>query len=148
MDPLDQIAAEAGGMEAEQQAAIDAIENPPQPEPIIDPSYGWAQIPAMVGGMLTMAMPELDGVYNEAACMQWGTAMHAVATKHGWEAGETMSRFAPEIALVMASIPLTVPAVRAVRARREAAEEDKRKRLAHSGEVVPLPSAPAPEAQP
>lgn len=130
MDALDQIAAEAAPLEAEQQQRLDDIENPPAPEPIIDPSYGWAQIPAMVGGMLTMAMPELQGVYNEAACMQWGTAMHAVATKHGWEAGETMARWAPEIALTMASLPLVVPVVHAVKARKAAAE--KAPSLAHA----------------
>ena len=128
MDALDQIAAEAVPLEAEQQQRIDDIENPPGPAPIIDPSYGWAQIPAMVGGMLTMAMPELQGVYNEAACMQWGTAMHAVATKHGWEAGETMARFGPEIALAVASFPLVVPVVHVVRARKAAAEEEKQRR--------------------
>lgn len=142
MDVLDQIAAEATPLEAEQQAKIDAIENPPGPEPIIDPSCGWAQIPAMVGGMLTMAMPELAGVYNEQACMQWGTAMHAVATKHGWEAGEMMARFGPEIALTMASIPLVVPVVRVVKARKEAAEEERERererRLANAGQARPV----------
>lgn len=123
MDVLDQIAAEAAPVEAEQQARIDAIENPPAPEPIIDPSYGWAQIPLMVGGMLSMALPELKGVYTEAACTQWGTAMHAVATKYGWEAGETISRFAPEIALAVASFPLVAPVVHAVKARKAAVLE-------------------------
>lgn len=149
MDALDMIAAEANPLEAEQQAAIDAIENPPAPEPIIDPSYGWAQIPAMIGGMLTMAMPELNGVYNEQACMQWGTAMHAVATKHGWEAGETMARFGPEIALTVASIPLVVPVVHAVKARRAAAEEERERKarglVDDKPGVLPDPvTAPAP----
>ncbi len=128
MDVLDQIAAEASPLEAEQQARIDAIENPPPPDHGIDPSYGWAQIPAVVGGMLTMAMPELDGVYNEQACMQWGLAMHAVATKHGWEAGETMARFGPEIALAVASFPLVVPVVQVVKARKAAAEQERERR--------------------
>ena len=146
MDTLDQIALEAGGVEKDQADRLDAIQNPPAPEPIIDPSYGWAQIPAMVGGMLTMAMPELAGVYNEQACIQWGTAMHAVATKHGWEAGETMARFAPEIALTMASLPLVVPVVQVVKARKAAAEaeaERKRRGLTEPGQA---PAMAAPEA--
>jgi len=148
MDTLDQIALEAGGVEADQAARLDAIQNPPAPEPIIDPSYGWAQIPAMLGGMLTMAMPELAGVYHEQACMQWGTAMHAVATKHGWEAGETMARFAPEIALAVASFPLVIPVVQAVKSRKAAAaeaEDRKRRGLTEPGQA---PAVAAPEAAP
>lgn len=125
MDVLDQIAAEANPLEAEQAARLDAIENPPPPEPIIDPSYGWAQIPGVVGGMLSMAMPELQGVYSEEACMRWGEAMHAVATKHGWEAGETMARFGPEIALTVASFPLVLPVVQVMKARKAAAEAER-----------------------
>lgn len=135
MDTLDMIAAEAAPLEADQQDRIDAIENP-QPEQIIDPSFGWAQIPLMVGGMLSMAMPELKGVYTEAACTQWGTAMHAVATKYGWEAGETISRFAPEIALAVASFPLVVPVVHAVKARKAAVAEHDARRLAEREGLV------------
>lgn len=148
MDVLDQIEAEAKPLEDQQQQRLDDIQNPPAPEPIIDPSYGWAQIPNMLGGMLTMAMPELAGVYTEQACMQWGTAMHAVATKHGWEVGETMARFAPEIALTMASLPLVIPVVHAVKARKAAAEEAadrKRRGLTEPGQA---PAVAAPEAAP
>lgn len=149
MDTLDLIGAEAAPLEAEQQAAIDAIENPPAPEPLIDPSYGWAQIPAVLGGMLGMALPELQGVYTEDACMKWGVAMHMVATKHGWECGETMARFGPEIALAVASFPLVVPVVQVVKARRAEAEAERERRsrglVEDKAGALPDPiAAPAP----
>lgn len=120
MDELDQIALEAGGMEAEAQAKQDEILNP---EPAIDPAETWAALPKMFGALLQIAMPELAGVYNDQACYQWGGAMVLMADKHKWDAAATMSRWAPEIALVFASVPLVVPTVQAIRARR--AEADK-----------------------
>ena len=148
MDVLDQIAAEASPLEDEQQARLDAIENPPEPEPLIDPSFGWAQIPAVVGGMLTMAMPELHGVYTQEACMRWGEAMHMVASKHGWEAGEAMARFGPEIALAVASFPLIVPVVHVVKARRAEAEAERERRTKGlTDDTVSTPSDTI-EAQP
>jgi hypothetical protein len=121
LDNLDKIALEAMGGEIEDQAKQDAILNP-NPEPVIDPAKTWAQIPFMLGGMLAMAMPELKQVYTEAACMTWGQGMAAVSDKYGWDAGETISRWAPEFMLVAASMPLLVPTVRAVKARAEAAK--------------------------
>lgn len=126
-DPFDRIAMEAGRVEAEQDQADDEFLNPPQPDapPGIDPAQTWGQIPFMFGKVISMALPELAGVYNEQACYQWGVGMAAVSDKYGWDAGEVIGRFGPEIALAIASVPLVVPTYQAIKARREAKEREK-----------------------
>jgi hypothetical protein len=115
-DEFDSIAAEAAADEAVQQAQVDAIENPP---PLIDPAESWAQIPKMLGGLLSIALPELKNVYTDGACLEWGSAMAQVAEKYEWDASETMARWAPELALTMSTIPLLLPTIAAVKARKE-----------------------------
>ena len=123
-DPLDRIAMEALGEErAQEQADADFID-PPKP-PGIDPAQTWGQIPFMFGKVLSMAMPELAGVYTEEKCYQWGVGMAAVSEKYGWDAGEVIGRFGPEIALAVASVPLVVPTYQAIKARREEKEREK-----------------------
>lgn len=121
LSALDKIALEAMGGEAEAQAAQDAILNP-DPAPVIDPAHTWAQIPMLLGGMLAMVMPELKAVYTESACVAWGQGMAAVADKYGWDAGETISKWGPEVMLLVASVPLIVPTVGAIRQRQEVAK--------------------------
>lgn len=118
-DVLDQIEQAEEQRQAEQSAAQEAANTP---EPVMDPALAWAQIPKAVGGILAIAMPELEGVYTDAACMKWGQGMSLVAEKYGWDASETMARYAPEMALVMATLPLAIPTVSAFKARRAAAE--------------------------
>lgn len=129
MDNLDAIAIEAQGLENDQQAAQDAILNQEPETPAIDPAAAWAVLPKMFGGILAMALPEVGPVYSDERCQAWGVAMSAVADKHGWDAQETLSRFGPEIALVVATLPLAIPTVLAIKkARAEAArtvEEQK-----------------------
>lgn len=125
LDNLDRIALEAGEGEADEQAKLDAIENPPPPEPLINPAESWAQIPFMVGGLLSMAMPELKEAYTPAACLTWGESMHLVAQKYEWDAAETMSKWAPDIGLLMASLPLVLPTIAAIKARRELTLSEK-----------------------
>lgn len=120
MDTLDMIHAEAQGLETEAQAAQDAILNP---EPAIDPAESWAQIPKMAGGLLAIAMPELAAAYTDANCLAWGRSMQVVADKYEWDAASTMARFAPEMGLVVASLPLVLPTIAAVQARRARAPE-------------------------
>lgn len=124
-DPLDRIAIEAAGDEAAAAQAQEEFLNPPQEDPGIDPAQAWAQIPFMLGKVVCMALPELNGVYNEQACLQWGVGMAAVADKYGWDAGDTMARWAPEIALTVASIPLVVPTYHAIKARKDARDKVK-----------------------
>lgn len=132
-DPLDRIAIEAAGDEAARDQAEQDFINPPPEDNGIDPAQAWAQIPFMLGKVVTMALPELAGVYNEQACLQWGVGMAAVADKYGWDAGDTMAKWAPEIALTVASIPLVVPTYQAIKARklardkREEEEEEQRR---------------------
>jgi hypothetical protein len=145
LDNLDMIALEAASGEQDAQAAVDAVLNP---EPAIDPAQAWAQIPAALGGLLGMAMPELRAAYTESACMAWGQGMAQVSDKYGWDAGETISKWTPEFMLIAATIPLLIPTVRAIQLRREAKPEEPKKEI---GQVevrsvvdLNLPDLPAP----
>lgn len=121
LSALDRIAMEAQGMEAEAAAEEDKFLNgEPEPEPVIDPAHAWGQLAMMAGGILGLALPELRSVYTEQACMAWGGGMAAVADKYGWDAGETAAKWAPECMLLMASVPLVVPTVQAIRTRQKA----------------------------
>jgi len=123
LSAMDRIAMEAQADEAERAAEENKfINGEPETEPVIDPARAWGTMAMTVGGFLGMAMPELRAVYTEDACMQWGTGMAAVADKYGWDAGDTVAKWAPECALLMASIPLIVPTVVAVKERRAAAK--------------------------
>lgn len=125
-DPFDMIAIEAAGAEAEADAEREKILNGgEEPPTVIDQAQIWAQVPKQVGGLLTMAMPELAGVYNDDACLAWGTGMAATAEKRGWDAGETIAKWGPEFMLATASFALVMPTVQAIRARREAADKAK-----------------------
>lgn len=121
LDALDMIAIEAAGSEAAADAAQEAILNP-NPEPVIDQAEIWAQIPSALGGLLGMAMPELQQAYTPEACAAWGQGMAAVAKKYDWDAAESVSRWAPEFMLLAASLPLIVPTVRAVKAHKAIAD--------------------------
>jgi hypothetical protein len=118
-DQLDRIAMEAAGDEAAASQAEQDFLNPPD-ENAIDPAQTWAQIPLMFGRLISMAMPELHGVYTPDKCLVWGQGMAAVADKYEWDAASTIARFGPEIALCVASVPLVLPTVAAIRARQEA----------------------------
>ncbi|WP_219137045.1 hypothetical protein [Janthinobacterium sp. UMAB-60] len=144
-DPLDRIAMEAMGEErAQAQADADFID-PPQP-PGIDPAQTWGQIPFMFGKVLGMAMPELAGVYTEEKCYQWGVGMAAVSEKYGWDAGEVIGRFGPEIALAVASVPLVVPTYQAIKARREAKEREEKARPREEKDITPSDNHPMGQA--
>ena len=136
LDALDKIAIEAAGSEAEAEAAQEAILNP-NPEPVVDQAEVWAQIPAALGGLLAMAMPELRDVYTQEACKGWGQGMAAVSDKYGWDAGETIGKWTPEFMLVAASLPLIVPTVRVFKAYKVISDAKARGREV---EVVAGPS--------
>lgn len=96
----------------------------------------------MLGKVLAMGMPELAPIYNEQACYQWGVGMAAVSDKYGWDAGEVIGRFGPEIALVVASVPLVVPTYQAIKARREAAEKESNNRRQPEKDITPGADVP------
>jgi hypothetical protein len=141
LSALDRIEIEAQFAENEHAAKEEAILNPPD-ENAMAPAIAWAQVPMMLGGILSMAMPELKNVYTEPACMQWGGAMSQVAAKHGWDAQETMAKWGPEIALAMASLPLIAPTVAAIKKKRAEGPENKPQALQNvealqEGEALP-----------
>jgi hypothetical protein len=144
-DPLDRIAMESMTDEAAREQADADFLNPPSEEPAIDPAQTWAQIPFMFGKLLGMAMPELRPVYNEEACLAWGVGMAAVSDKYGWDAGETIAKWGPEIALVVATLPLAVPTYHAIKARQEAKEraEAARERERTTVDINQRPNAPS-----
>jgi len=122
-DSLDRIGLEALGLENDAQAAEDKILNGGEdPAPPVDQGQAWGHLAMMVGGFMGMALPELRSVYTEQACMQWGAGMAAVADKYGWDAGDTAARWAPECALLLASVPLVIPTVQAIKARKAASK--------------------------
>jgi hypothetical protein len=93
----------------------------------------WAQLPAAFGSVLCMALPELREHYSDANCRAWGEAMHSVAKKHGWSFRDV----GPYLGLALATVPLAVPTVIAVRARRAQVRADSA-----------LPAAESPAAEP
>lgn len=106
-------------------------------------AQAWAALPAMFGGILAMAMPELRDVYKEEACATWGAAMVPVAHKYGWSADALIG---PEAGLVLASVPLAVGTFAAVRAyKARAAAEAK---AAEGGAKAPDHQEPAGAVQP
>lgn len=131
-DPTAFSALDAIELEArtEEQAREAAQAEAAQPSGVPDQVEMWALIPKQLGGILAMALPELRDVYTDAACMQWGAGMAAVAQKYEWDAAEVLAKWAPEVALVTATIPLAVPTYFAVSKRLEAAKQAREKAAA------------------
>jgi hypothetical protein len=73
----------------------------------------WAQIPRMVGGLLSMIEPQLQQFYTADACMEWGKAMYATAEKYEWKAPSNL----PELALFSSTVGFALPTFLLVRAR-------------------------------
>lgn len=122
-------------MAAEGEPAPDQPGQPADMAPPVDPADSWAAIPAMVGGVLAIAFPELRAVYTVEACQQWGAAMVPVAEKYGWSADGLMG---PEIGLLAASLPFVIGTAGALRkARAQAIEQEK-----PAAKPAPLPVTP------
>lgn len=96
------------------------------PMAVIDPAAAWAEIPKMVGSMLTMALPELTQVYSKENCMVWGTAMARLAEKRGWDT----SGMPPEVSVFVATSVFIIPTTLVIKGRRNAAKQaEKSKEL-------------------
>jgi len=106
-----------------------------------DPAKGWAQIPQIFGGILSRWFPELGPVYTEQQCLAWGTAMVPLAEKYGWNISAIFEWLGPWFGLALATEPLAVPTVLAIRARIAAA------RAAQEAEQAPAESKETPPAQ-
>lgn len=113
---LDRIAMEAAGGEQAADSAEQEFLNPQDPH-ALDPAEAWGQLPLMLGGMLSMAMPELREVYTKKACYDWGAGMAMVADKYGWDANKAIG---PELALLAVSVPLVVPTYFSIKLRLDA----------------------------
>jgi len=79
-----------------------------------DAAREWAQFPALFGGILAQAMPELADAYSEANCLAWGEAMVPVAKKYQW----TTASFGGWVGLAGATWTFAKPTFDAIRARR------------------------------
>lgn len=135
LSPLDKIALEAGLDEAAAAQAEEEALNPgaaDQP----DPAVVWALIPEKIGQLLAMAVPELRQVYTEQACKEWGVGMAAVSEKYGWDAQETLLKWAPELMLVSATLPLAIPTYVLISAKLDAIRAERQR-------AVPPQPAPA-----
>lgn len=85
----------------------------------VDQAQQWAMVPAMLGSVLSMFIPEAQRVYSREACEAWGAAMVPVAEKYGWNSDGLMG---PEVALFAASLPLAVGTFALVKAKRAEVE--------------------------
>jgi hypothetical protein len=110
--------------QAEEKAAAPVAGDPAAPGAALIPPVNvdeveiesWAQLPATFGSVLAIALPELREHYSAANCRAWGEAMHAVAKRHGW----TFKDVGPYLGLAVATVPMAVPTVVTIRARRAA----------------------------
>jgi hypothetical protein len=138
---LDAIALEASG---DERAREQAQEEAAHPEGMPDQAELWGLIPMQLGALLSMALPELRGVYTEQACREWGVGMAAVSQKYGWDAADTLAKYAPELALVTATIPLAVPTYFAIRKRLDAAAEKREREQPRAEPMKDLNPEPVP----
>lgn len=104
-------------------AALDAESAPAAPLPGVEPpSAGdaaeWAKLPAMFGSILCMALPKLQPAYSPKNCLAWGRAMDEVARAYGWNAAEMIRKFGPWPALVLATLPMALPTIAAIKEAR------------------------------
>lgn len=144
---LDLIGQEAAGDErAREQAQAEAA----KPEGYVDEAQAWAIVPKKLGSLLGMAVPELKDVYTDDACLEWGKGMAAVSHKYGWNAADTLAKFAPELALAAATLELALPTymlvsakleqVRLIRAQRQAPSQPMRDLNEPPGPGGPVPA--------
>jgi hypothetical protein len=133
-------------------AVVDEIdaEGPPTPEQLekekeeaeeVTEAAAWAQLPLMIGSMLSMFAPELQAVYTEDACSTWGERMVPVAKKYGWNGPSNL----PEIGLAITTAGLALPTIIVIRAKlaqmKEANEaaHNAAKARSMAGATVPSP---------
>lgn len=76
----------------------------------------WAEIPATFGSVVTMGVPELQEVYTDDNCMEWGRAMVPIARRYEWKAGSGMAW----LKLIGVTFALVRPTVHAIVKRRRA----------------------------
>ncbi len=111
---------------AEEKAAAEA-----------DPEFqakAWAAMVQAIGGMLSMIAPELQQVYTDKACLEWGRSVVPVAEKYGWNGPSSV----PELGLLIATVPLALPTGFILHARIKALR--KAKAEADEARTVDMPA--------
>jgi len=118
-------------------------EGAPGPAPAADPAKEWAQFPALFGSVVGQAMPELLKVYSDEACLRWGAAMVPLADRYGWKPAEFMAWLGPWAGVALATWPLAVPTVQAIRARRAQSAPTPATETAQAATatIIPMPGA-------
>lgn len=107
-----------GAAAAEQEQAAQATGQGDQVQ--LTDAQKWAAIPAVLGSVLCIALPELKEAYKPANCEAWGEAMAPLAEKHGWSPDSAVG---PELGVAVASLPMVIPSVLVVLQRRKVARE-------------------------
>lgn len=131
---LEMLAAEAVAVEAEDFAAMPQMPGN-EPVSVIDQAKAWAELPAIFGSLLAMALPDVKPYYAPELCREWGEKMVPVADELGWNASEVLG---PKLALAVATIPFIAGPVVVVKKMKEA---EKAKRIVSEGAALP-PEAP------
>lgn len=92
---------------------------------------GWAELPKMLGELVTPALPELEAVYTPERCTKWGRAMLPVAKKYGWTPDMFLAWLGPWVGLGMAThqliTPLAIAIAKKIEARHKAAAAEEEK---------------------
>lgn len=148
-DALDAIAAEGAAAEAGMggggvpgDPGAPGVAAPGSEPGKMAPAELWAMVPATLGSVLGMAIPELKQTYTPEACNAWGVAMAAVAEKRGWN----VTQDTPEVLLIFATAPLAIPTFTALVNRGRAARQARATAApagdasAGTGDQAPLPA--------
>lgn len=129
---LDQIAAEAAAMEAE-NAAPTAQPGEPLPPPV-DPAQEWRDAANMGCGLVIAMRPELKAEWTKDKLDALGDALNKCAERYGWTVGGMFGH--PLVALAFAAFPLAASAVRVERERAEKKQAANPKEPGGTAEVV------------
>lgn len=113
-DVLDSIAAEGAALDLDSQVAP-----APGPLPAESNAAEWAKLPAMFGSILCLALPQLQAAYSPENCLAWGRAMDEVARAYGWDVVEIIKKLGPWPALILASLPMALPTLAAIKEARK-----------------------------
>jgi hypothetical protein len=97
---------------------------------------GWAELPKMLGELVTPALPEMEAVYTAERCTKWGRAMLPIAKKYGWTPDMFLAWLGPWVGLGMATHQLITPLALAIAKKIEA-----RQKKAAANDEQPAPAA-------
>jgi hypothetical protein len=124
-DLLAGLAAEAAALETGQVVAQQQAEADQQAAAVATATAEAREIVNLAGSLLVPLLPERYAkCYGPAELGRIGDALGAVAAKRGWNLGNTLGAWGPEIALVAACAGPVLPVLLAeAKAKREAAEK-------------------------